>query len=312
MSDLIVHLCGPTACGKSAIAEALCTEFDAELISVDSAQVYRGLDIGSAKPDAAAQTRFRYHLLDLLEPEQSYSAARFVIDAQQASAEIRARGRLPILVGGTMLYFKALNQGLSELPDADPAVRERLLLQMQSQGLDALHAQLAGVDQAAAARIHRHDAQRVLRALEVYEVTGVSLSSLQQRWQQQRSPADNVLRFGIFPADRHVLHGRIAERFEQMLDTGFLAEVAALQTRPQLTLEHPSMRCVGYRQAWQYLAANGTQPLENLRQTAIAATRQLAKRQFTWMRSDPELLLLDGAQSQILDTMRRRIAARMQ
>ena len=247
-----------------------------------------------------------------MEPEQSYSAARFVEDAQQACAQIRARGRLPILVGGTLLYFKALNQGLSELPDADPAVRARLAAQAQLHGLDALHAHLARVDPAAAARIHRHDAQRVLRALEVYEITGVSLSSLQQRWQHQQNPADKLLRFGIFPADRQVLHTRIAERFEMMLQAGFLAEVAALRARPELTLEHSSMRCVGYRQAWQYLAANGSQTLASLRETAIAATRQLAKRQLTWMRSDPDLLLLDGDQSQILDTMRRNIVQRMQ
>ncbi len=295
MAMPILHLCGPTASGKSSLAEKLSTEFDVELISVDSALVYRGLDIGSAKPDKDTQTRCRYHLIDLIDAHESYSAAKFVQDANALIAQVHARGRTPILVGGTMLYFRALTQGLSDLPSTDPALRTQLQLELATRGLAALHAELATVDPAAATRIHANDPQRTLRALEVFRQTGVPLSGLQKTWQQARgqqaSTPENALRFALYP-DRAWLHGNIASRFQHMLDAGFLSEVQGLMARPNLTLDHTSMRAVGYRQAWQHLA--GEFDVAELTLRGVAATRQLAKRQITWIRSDPGLIRLEG------------------
>jgi tRNA dimethylallyltransferase len=296
----VLHLCGPTASGKSQLAEQLCQHFDVELISVDSALIYRGLDIGSAKPDHATQQRCRYHLLDLLEPEQSYSAAQFVTDANRAIAGIHARGRIPVLVGGTMLYFRALIQGLSDLPATDPALRMVLQQELSARGLADLHAELARIDPLAASRIHPNDPQRTLRALEVFRQSGQPMSSQQQAWRDIKSVDPTILRIALYP-DRAWLHERIARRFEQMLAMGFLNEAHALMQRPGLTLDHPAMRAVGYRQAWQHLS--GEFDLSELKLRAVAATRQLAKRQITWIRSDPGLLRLNGDLAQNFDAL---------
>jgi tRNA dimethylallyltransferase len=299
-SPPILHLCGPTASGKSQLAEQLHQHFDVELISVDSALIYRGMDIGSAKPDAVIQQSCRYHVLDLIDPEQSYSAAQFVSDANRAIAAIHARGRIPVLVGGTMLYFRALIQGLSDLPATDPALRALLRQELATRGLAELHAELARVDPLAAARIHPNDPQRILRALEVFRQTGQPMSSQQQAWRDIKSVDPTILRIALYP-DRAWLHERIALRFEQMLAMGFLDEVRALMRRPGLTLDHPAMRAVGYRQAWQHLS--GEFDLGELKLRGVAATRQLAKRQITWIRSDPGLLRLEGDLAQNFDAL---------
>ena len=302
----ILHLCGPTASGKSSLAEKLAEQFDVELISVDSALVYRGMDIGSAKPDAETLRRCHYHLIDVIESEASYSAAKFVSDATALMTQIQSRGRIPILVGGTMLYFRALTQGLSDLPTTDPALRAELLHELETRGLSALHAELAQVDPAAAARIHPHDPQRTVRALEVFRQTGVPLSSQQHAWRSLAPAPENLLRFALYP-DRAWLHERIALRFQQMLDAGFLAEVRALMARPELTTEHTSMRAVGYRQAWQHLS--GEFDANELLLRGIAATRQLAKRQITWIRSDPGLVRLEGSAEQNYDFLCAKLRA---
>jgi tRNA dimethylallyltransferase len=301
----IIHLAGPTASGKSALAEKLCEQFDLELISVDSALVYRGMDIGSAKPDAATIERCRYHLIDLIDPEQSYSAAQFHADATRLIAEIHARGRNPVLVGGTMLYLRTLTHGLSDLPSTDPQLRAALQIELSERGLPALHAELAQVDPVAAARIHANDPQRILRALEVFRQTGVAISKQQSAWKQTVSESPQIKRFAIYP-DRALLHQRIAKRFEQMLDSGFLDEVRTLMQRPHLTLDHSSMRAVGYRQAWEFL--RGDFDHKQLVERGIAATRQLAKRQITWIRSDPGLMRLEGTEQENLAVLVRTLS----
>ena len=275
-----VLLLGPTACGKSALAMALAERVPLEIVSIDSAQVYRGMDIGTAKPGAAERARVAHHLIDLRDPAQPYSAAEFVRDATAAIEVIRGRGRLPLVVGGTMLYAKALREGLSRLPSADAGVRERIAAEAQRFGWPALHARLALVDAATATRVPPNDAQRIQRALEVFELTGTSLSQL------QGSPAPSALALhtiALLPHDRKQLHQRIEERFDAMLAAGFLDEVRALMQRGDLDPDLPSLRSVGYRQAWRHLA-EGT-PFEAFRASAIAATRRLAKRQITWLRS---------------------------
>jgi tRNA dimethylallyltransferase len=293
----IIHLAGPTASGKSALAEKLCEQFDLELISVDSALVYRGMDIGSAKPDASTIKRCRSHLIDLIDPEQSYSAAQFHADATRLIADIHARGRIPLLVGGTMLYLRTLTHGLSDLPSTDPELRAALQIELSERGLPALHAQLAHIDPVAAARIHANDPQRTLRALEVFRQTGVAISEQQSAWKQAVSESPQIKRFALYP-DRAWLHQRIAKRFAQMLDDGLLDEVRTLMQRPNLTLNHSSMRAVGYRQAWEFL--RGDFDHNQLMERGIAATRQLAKRQITWIRSDPGLLRLEGNEQENL------------
>ena len=272
---------GPTASGKSALALTLAEAFGGEIVSVDSAQVYRGLDIGSAKPDRATRERVPHHLIDVIEPTQAYSAARFARDALAAIAAIRARGRLPILCGGTMLYFKALAEGLSELPAADPALRARLDARAAREGWLALHAELARVDPRTASRLEPTDAQRIQRALEVWHLAGVPLSSLQGR-RRADSSLGPTLPLALVP-DRARLHQAIAERFDAMLAAGLIDELRALRRRYALHAELPAMRCIGYRQAWAYL--EGEIDAAGLRARGIAATRQLAKRQFTWLRS---------------------------
>ncbi len=284
-------LAGPTASGKSALALALAAELPLEIVSVDSALVFRGMDIGTAKPTAAELAAVPHHLINILDPLQAYSAARFVADTLRLVGEIHARGRLPLLVGGTMLYFKALREGLDEMPPADAAVRAALDAEAAERGWPALHAELARVDPATAARLPPNDAQRVQRALEVFRVSGRPLSA----W--QRGPAADLVQraaawpmVSLEPASRAWLHQRIAERFDAMLAVGFVEEVRALRQRGDLRPDLPSMRCVGYRQAWEVLdAAAPSGPdaagLARLRETGIAATRQLAKRQLTWLRS---------------------------
>ena len=279
-----VLLMGPTGSGKSALALALAERFPVEIVSVDSAQVYRGMDIGTAKPDAATRARVPHHLIDIIDPVDAYSAARFRADAIHAIAAIRSRGAVPLLVGGTMLYFKALQEGLSALPAADPAVRARLDARAAAEGWPALHAELARVDPATAGRLQRTDAQRIQRALEVFELAGRPLSELHGAREVDGGPGRTIV-LALVPGDRAGLHRALAARFDAMLAAGLVAEVAGLRARHALTPDLPSMRCVGYRQAWEFL--DGRIDAATLRAKGIAATRQLAKRQFTWLRSIP-------------------------
>lgn len=282
----LICIMGPTASGKTALAIALKQQLQrAELISVDSALVYRGMDIGTAKPDATELAAAPHFLLDIRDPAQSYSAADFRQDALELIAAIRQRGNTPILVGGTMLYFKALLQGISNLPAADPAVRAELEAEAAVKGWQAMHQQLAQLDPVAAARIHPNDPQRINRALEVYRLTGQSLTALTA---QQAEPLPyQVRQFAIAPTDRAELHRRIEQRFLQMLAQGFEQEVRQLYQRGDLHPDLPSIRCVGYRQMWDYLA--GGVDYDTMVSQGIAATRQLAKRQLTWLRSWPDL-----------------------
>jgi tRNA dimethylallyltransferase len=277
-------LAGPTASGKTALALALARRWPVEIVSVDSALVYRGMDIGTAKPGAAERAAAPHHLLDIIGPRQSYSAAQFVADARRLIAEIRARGRWPLLVGGTMMYFKALVDGIDEMPAADPGIRAAIDVEAAAQGWPALHAQLALVDPVTAARLAPNDSQRIQRALEVFRVGGTPLSALHQRAQREAAPSDGAL-IALEPASRAWLHERVAQRFDAMLAAGFLDEVRVLRRDPSLHLDLPSMRCVGYRQAWEALDAGDPPDLATLRERGVAATRQLAKRQITWLRS---------------------------
>lgn len=280
-----ILLMGPTASGKSALALALAAAVDGEIVSVDSAQVYRGMDIGTAKPSAVERAAVAHHLVDIIDPTEGYSAARFVADALAAVAAIRARGRVPILVGGTMLYFKALTAGLSTLPQADPAVRAALDVRAARDGWPALHAELARVDPVTAARLAPTDAQRIQRALEVHALTGTPLSVLQGRRSPVAPALGPAVALAIVPAERSVLHAAIAQRFAAMLAAGLVDELRALRTRYALDPGLPSMRCVGYRQAWRFL--DGEIDAAQLLAQGIAATRQLAKRQYTWLRATP-------------------------
>jgi tRNA dimethylallyltransferase len=281
-------LAGPTASGKSAAALAIAREHGAEIISVDSALVYRGMDIGTAKPSAADRAKVRHHLIDIRDPLQAYSAAEFAADARRLVLEINARGKPALLVGGTMLYFKALFEGMAAMPAADHAMREQLEAQAAKQGWPALHAQLARVDSVTAARLAPNDAQRIQRALEVFRVSGRPLSEFHVRASDGSSPWAHIPLLSLEPVDRAWLHERIAQRFDGMLAAGFLDEVKALRARGDLTAALPSMRCVGYRQAWELLDAQKAGepfPMAQLRDKGIFATRQLAKRQLTWLRS---------------------------
>lgn len=282
----VICLMGPTAAGKTDIAIEMASREPYQIISVDSAMIYRGMNIGSAKPDATTLAKAPHKLIDLLEPEQSYSAADFVRDAVRVIDETIAAGKKPLLVGGTMLYFKALQQGLSALPEADAVTRQAIQAQAAQEGWQALHDELKAVDPQSAAIIHPNDPQRLSRALEVYRLTGKTRSQLWQ--EQQNKPLPYVFHnLAVYPDDRAVLHQRIAKRFHIMLEQGFIEEVEQLRKRPGLSLQNPSMRCVGYRQAWQYL--DGEFNRNTLIEKGIAATRQLAKRQLTWLRSWPKI-----------------------
>jgi len=276
-----ILLMGPTASGKSGLAVRLAQTFPLDVVSVDSALVYRGLDIGTAKPDAAERGGVPHHLIDIVEPETAYSAGRFRDDAIAAMQAIRARGRLPLLTGGTLLYFRALTEGLAAMPPADPAVRAALEDETAERGAAAMHGELAAVDPVAAERIHPNDPQRVQRALEVYRLTGQPISVYQRR-AGDTGAGDGLLRLAVVPGDRDRLHRRIAERFDAMLAKGLIEEVARLRQRPGLHADLPAMRAVGYRQVWQYL--DGHLDYAGLRERGAVATRQLAKRQLTWLR----------------------------
>ena len=277
---------GPTASGKTGLAVELAKRFPFEIISVDSALVYRGMDIGTAKPAAAVLAQTPHRLIDIRDPSEPYSAAEFRADALAGMAEITAAGHIPLLVGGTFLYFRALQQGLSDMPAADPEVRARLETEARHQGWEQLHARLAQVDPVSAARIHTTDPQRIQRALEVYEISGQPMSALHARQPKQDLPY-RLLKLALIPEDRAVLHGRIQQRFDAMLAAGFLDEVARLFKRGDLTAELPALRAVGYRQAWALLA--GETGYDAMVEQAIVATRQYAKRQLTWLRSEPGL-----------------------
>ncbi|HEX5793922.1 MAG TPA: tRNA (adenosine(37)-N6)-dimethylallyltransferase MiaA [Rheinheimera sp.] len=284
-TEQVIFLMGPTASGKTALATALYQQLPSELISVDSALIYRGMDIGTAKPTATELEQAPHHLINIRDPAQSYSAADFRTDALRLIAEIQHRGNIPILVGGTMLYFKALLDGISPLPEANPLVRQQLESEAAELGWAAMHDELAKVDPQSAQRIHPNDPQRINRALEVYRITGRSLSELTAEKGEPFSFP--VHQFAIAPQERAVLHQRIALRFEQMLAAGFEQEVQCLKQRTDLHADLPSVRCVGYRQMWQYL--DGKCSYVEMTERGIAATRQLAKRQLTWLRGWPEL-----------------------
>lgn len=280
---------GPTASGKTALALEWARQLDGEIVSVDSALVYRGLDIGAAKPTAEERARVPHHLIDLREPWQTYSAAEFAVDARQAMDQIAARGRIPILAGGTGLYFHALLHGLSDMPQADPAMRESIAAQAAAQGWAAMHAQLRAIDPHSAARIHATDAQRIQRALEVYRLSGRTMSDWREAGASAPRLPYRVLKLVLAPADRALLHARIELRFEQMLAAGFLDEVRRLRESPGLRAhprprELPAIRAVGYRQAWEHL--DGDFDAREFRDRGIYATRQLAKRQLTWLRGE--------------------------
>lgn len=288
------HLClaGPTAVGKTAAALAIAREHPCEIISVDSALVYRGMDIGTAKPSAAELAAVPHHLINIRDPLQPYSAAEFVTDASALITDIASRGKLPLLAGGTMLYFKALFDGIDPMPAADPAVRAQLEAEAQDKGWPAMHAELAQVDPVTAARLAPADSQRIQRALEVYRVSGLPLSHFHIRNNAIKTIATSAGSTGatdlisLEPENRSWLHARIAQRLDAMWEQGFMDEVKALRARGDLNPDLPSMRCVGYRQTWE--ALDGTLPMAELRERCIFATRQLAKRQITWLRSMPE------------------------
>lgn len=296
-----IFLMGPTAAGKTDLAIELTKVLPCELISVDSALVYRGMDIGTAKPSKALLDKYPHRLIDILDPGQSYSAADFRTDALQAMAEITARGKIPLLVGGTMLYFKALLEGLADMPAADATIRAQIEAQAASEGWQALHEELASIDPVSAARIHPNDPQRLVRALEVFRVSGMSMTAHREQQSAQSAQASasgrhqlpyTVANLAIAPTDRKVLHDRIAVRFRQMLDEGFVEEVVALRSRGDLHSNLPSIRAVGYRQVWDHL--DGKLTRDEMQERGIIATRQLAKRQFTWLRSWQDLHWLDS------------------
>ncbi|MGP0013630.1 MULTISPECIES: tRNA (adenosine(37)-N6)-dimethylallyltransferase MiaA [Pseudomonas] len=296
-----IFLMGPTAAGKTDLAIELTKVLPCELISVDSALVYRDMDIGTAKPSKALLAQFPHRLIDILDPAQSYSAAEFRSDALVAMAEITARGKIPLLVGGTMLYYKALLEGLAEMPAADPQIRAEIEEEAARLGWQALHDQLAVVDPVSAARIHPNDPQRLSRALEVYRVSGSSMTAHRERQSAQSTDAAasgrpqlpyTVANLAIAPANRQALHDRIAQRFTQMLEQGFVDEVVALRRRGDLHVGLPSIRAVGYRQVWEHLEGKLTSA--EMQERGIIATRQLAKRQFTWLRSWTDLHWLDS------------------
>ncbi|MDP8568656.1 tRNA (adenosine(37)-N6)-dimethylallyltransferase MiaA [Methylophilus aquaticus] len=301
-----IFLMGPTASGKTAATITLYQQFPVEIISVDSALVYQGMDIGTAKPDAETLRQAPHHLIDLITPLEQYSAAQFAKDALALMHQATQQGRIPLLVGGTMLYFNALQHGLSALPQADPAIRAEIEAEAERIGWPALHAQLTEIDPAVAANIQINDMQRIERALEVYRISGQSMSDLRAQSTKTELPFD-VLKIALVPSDRAILHQRIAERFALMLAHGLVDEVQRLLAQyPQLTAETPSMRCVGYRQTLDYL--KGEIDLKTLGEHGVYATRQLAKRQLTWLRGMDDLLVLDALNATCLNQLSTRIA----
>ena len=287
----VVLLMGPTAAGKTEVAIGLQARLPLEIVSVDSVMVYRGMDIGSAKPDAATLARAPHRLIDIRDPAEAYSAAEFCADALREIETIHAAGRIPLLTGGTMLYYRALLYGLSDLPPADAGIRHRLEEEARELGWDALHRRLAGIDPAAAARIHPNDPQRIQRALEVHAITGQPLSRLQQRDGRPVLPFP-LIKLAVAPSERRILHRRIEQRFRQMLEQGLIEEVESLRARGDLDPSLPSIRAVGYRQVWELL--EGRMDYTETIEKGVAATRQLAKRQFTWLRSEADLRWFDS------------------
>lgn len=290
---LAIFLMGPTASGKTDLAIELVEQLNAEIISVDSAMVYKGMNIGSAKPSAQELARAPHRLIDICDPADPYSAARFRDDALREMADISSRKKIPLLVGGTMLYYKTLLQGMHNLPDSDPALRARLQQRLDNEGLARLHQELAEVDPVSANRIHENDPQRTLRALEVFAITGKPLSQLHAEQENNDFPY-RTLQVALTPKDRTYLHQRIENRFHQMMERGFLQEVESLYQRGDLNSELPSIKSVGYRQIWQHL--EGELSLEEAIERGIIATRQLAKRQFTWLRSWQDLYWMESQQ----------------
>ncbi len=288
---------GPTAAGKTDLALALADVLDCEIISVDSALVYQGMDIGTAKPDRSTLSRYPHRLIDILDPAQTYSAAQFREDALAAMAEIQEAGRIPLLVGGTMLYYRALQQGLAPLPDANPQLRARLEAEAVQIGWAGMHQRLAKIDPVSAARIHPNDPQRIQRALEVYELTGTSMTKLHNRAQAAPFPY-HVAKIVVAPSQRAVLHDRIEKRFNLMIEMGMIEEVQTLRARGDLCLDTPSMRAVGYRQVWQYL--DGSLDFDEMLYRGVVATRQFAKRQFTWLRSESGAYWVDGESPELV------------
>jgi len=295
-----IFLMGPTAAGKTDLAVELVQKHNCEIISVDSALIYRGLDIGSAKPDAQTLAVAPHHLIDIRDPSEAYSVAEFCADALALMAEITARGNIPLLAGGTMMYYKALKDGLADLPQSDADIRAQLEADVLTNGVPALHARLAEVDAESAQRLHETDSQRVLRAMEVYLISGETLTSHWARQEAYELPY-NVTSIGLWPPDRAVLHERIERRFKIMLEQEFEKEVEALRARGDLDLNMPSMRCVGYRQMWQYL--DGEFDHDTMIHKGVVATRQLAKRQLTWLRSWPDLHYFDSLDSNLAFTV---------
>ena len=303
-----VALAGPTASGKTAAALAIARVRPVEIVSVDSALVYRGMDIGTAKPTLAERAEVPHHLIDIRDPRDPYSAAAFVQDARRLIAEISARNKLPLLVGGTMLYFKALAEGIDAMPAADPEIRKRLEADAAALGWPAMHARLAQVDAVTAARLAPNDSQRIQRALEVWHTSGQPLSSFHGSGNAGAAGGGWAAApmFSLEPMERAWLHERIAARFDAMLAAGFIAEVQALRARGDLDADLPSMRCVGYRQAWE--ALDGAWPVVELRERGIAATRQLAKRQITWLRSMPQRRVIAAEAPDAIDQVVRQVA----
>lgn len=308
---LVICLAGPTAAGKSASTLALAERWPLEIVNVDSATIYRGMDIGTAKPSPAEQAQVPQHLLDIRDPAQSYSAAEFRADALRLIDEIRARGRIPLLAGGTMMYYKALRDGLDDLPQADPALRAELEARAARDGWPALHAELARLDPVTAARLAPNDSQRIQRALEICQLSGQPMSALLGRQRAAAGDDDNrYLTISLEPSERAALHARIEQRFDAMLANGLLEEVRGLHARADLHPGLPSVRCVGYRQMWAHL--DGEISLEEAREQGIAATRQLAKRQITWLRAQPERVIVDclaaDAVAQTIDAVAAALA----
>jgi tRNA dimethylallyltransferase len=299
-----IFLMGPTASGKTGVAVELVQRLPVELISVDSALVYRDMDIGTAKPDAATLVRAPHHLIDIIAPTEAYSAAAFRHDALRLMADITARGKIPLLVGGTMLYFKALREGLSDLPQADPETRAELDAEIAQHGIAHLHRQLAEVDAETAARLAPGDTQRIQRAMEIYRLTGQPMSALLGQQARHELPY-RILPIALVPSDRAQLHARIAARFKAMLEQGLVEELRALRRKYPLHRDMTSMRCVGYRQAWQFLEGEISEA--ELLETGIAATRQLAKRQLTWLRSMPDSIELDCLSHGLVQAVIRRL-----
>ncbi|ETX10353.1 tRNA delta(2)-isopentenylpyrophosphate transferase [Marinomonas ushuaiensis DSM 15871] len=304
----VVCLMGPTASGKTGLAVELAENHNFEIISVDSALVYKGMDIGTAKPDAALLARAPHRLIDIIDPLESYSAADFVTDAVEQAQEILSKDKTPLLVGGTMMYFNALQKGLAEMPNANLALRAEIEQEALIKGWAALHEELQKIDPDAALRIHPNDPQRLQRALEVYRLTGKSMTQL---WSEQSSvslPFD-MINMAVMPQERSVLHERIEQRFYEMMEQGFLAEVEGLYHRGDLSVDMPSMRCVGYRQLWQYL--NGDDLLEDAIFKGIVASRQLAKRQLTWLRGWEELMVFDSLSKDLVPEALNYIESRI-